>query len=243
MNNKVIALIDSRVPASVVASLMREGFLPISVPPFSRLGEAVASHTDMVILRIGDTLVSYADYAEEAEEFFKLLRAVTRKKGYKLKFISDTAEKEYPRDAGLNALVMGDKIFSKLDTAPAVIRELAKGYSLRPIHTSQGYPACTVLKLNDSSAVTADRGMARTLSKAEIRVSLIENGGVSLPPYEHGFIGGASGRYGDTVYFIGKIEAHPSYNIIWEEAKECGLSLKSLGDGELLDLGGILFLE
>ena len=240
---KVFAFVDERCPKSAVSALIREGFYPIPVPPFPHLSDPVSSHTDMLLFLADRTLISYADYAEENEEFFKLVRTLTKDRGINLRFISDAVSKEYPLDARLNALSVGGRLFLKTDTAAGALTEWAKSRGIRTVHTNQGYPACTVLKLSDGAAVTADRGMARIMSNEGIRVTLIEEGGVSLPPYSHGFIGGAAGVYRDTVYFVGKIEEHPSYNIIKSAALSEGLRLVSLGDTGLLDVGGILFLE
>lgn len=241
--DKVLAFIDERCPKSAVAALIREGFYPVPVPPFSRLSEPVSSHTDMLLFLADRTLISYADYAEENEEFFKLVRTLTKGRDINLRFISDVASKEYPLDARLNALSVGDILFLKTDTAAGALTEWAESSGRRTVHTKQGYPACTVLKLSGSAAITADRGMARIMEREGIRVTLIEDGGISLPPYSTGFIGGAAGVYRDRVYFVGKIEEHPSYNIIKRAAEAEGLRLVSLGDTGLFDVGGILFLE
>jgi hypothetical protein len=111
------------------------------------------------------------------------------------------------------------------------------------VDVAQGYPACTVLKLSDGAAVTADRGMAKVLSEHGIRVYLIEDGGIALPPYEYGFIGGSAGVHDGVVYFLGDVSRHPSYAAILA-ALECeGLRHVSLSGGALVDLGGILFAD
>jgi len=238
-----LAFIDGRAPRDSLAALVRYEFYPIPMPPYSALGAPVSSHTDMLLHRAGNTLISHADYCEEHEEHWKLIRELLRASGLTLKFISERAEKTYPRDAILNALEIGGTLFCKTDTVAPTILEHAKARELRTVHVNQGYPACTVLKLCDSAAVTADRGMARALTSRGIRVTLIEEGGVLLPPYPHGFIGGAGAVFGDTLYFVGRIEEHPSYNIIREAAALEGITLTSLGDGPLTDVGGILFTD
>ena len=44
--------------------------------------------------------------------------------------------------------------------------------------------------------------MAAAVSEVIDENNLIENGDISLPPYEYGFIGGASGKDGKRLFFI-----------------------------------------
>ena len=71
----------------------------------------------------------------------------------------------------------------------------------------------------------------------------IASGGISLPPYGTGFIGGASGVDGDTVYFTGDIMTHPDGARITDALSSRGAKCVSLCDGGLFDVGGIKFIE
>ena len=238
-----IAVIDSRAPEDMKRRLTLLGFRIITLPPYSRLSSAVASHTDMLIHRIADEYISYADYCEEVSYVFTDLSEALRGGAAKLSFTSDVPSAEYPRDCALNALRMGDKLFCRTDSASEYLLKVAKAAGLELVHTNQGYPACTVLKLNDTHAITADPGMAKKLENHGIHVTLIENGGIALPPHEYGFIGGAGGVYEGKLYFFGTPARHPSADLILEAAKQAGLEVISLADAPLLDLGGILFTE
>ena len=121
--------------------------------------------------------------------------------------------------------------------------EYAKAAGLEINNTKQGYPACTTLALSNSSAISADEGMARVLSQNGINVTLINNGDISLPPYEYGFIGGASGVYRDKLYFIGDYKLHRDAEKIENSIKEVNLTPLSLGAFPLLDLGRIIFID
>ena len=100
-----------------------------------------------------------------------------------------------------------------------------------------------MLKLSESAAITADRGMAEILKKHGIRATLIEHGGISLPPYEYGFIGGAGEVHDGKLYFFGDVNTHPDKDKIMSAAESEGLTVISLCAGVLRDLGGILFTE
>lgn len=163
-------------------------------------------------------------------------------KNISMTFTEDIQKNEYPYDAIFNALTVKNYIFYKEDTVSAAIKEYAKSAGLTAIPTKQGYPACTTLAFG-GAAITADRGMARVMSDVGIKVTLIENGSISLPPYDYGFIGGAAGSVNKEVYFLGNLDSHPSCEIIKKAVFEEGYLPISLSDEPLSDLGRILFID
>ncbi len=235
-----VAIVDKRIPHECERALMLRGFRVITLPPSSRLPVALASHTDMLICRLGDDYITSADYLEEApfgiQEIYDLLHP-------RFHFTADLFGAEYPRDAIFNCLSFGNRLFCKADTVSGYVLDLARNNGYEVVRTKQGYPACTVLKLNDEAAITADRGMSKLLLQYGIRVYEIKDGGIMLPPYEYGFIGGAGGVYVGNIYFVGDVTKHPSYEVIKRAAEGEGLGIISLGTTALLDVGGILFAE
>ena len=238
-----IAIVDSRISEMQERRLMLEGFRVITLPPYSKLSAPVASHTDMLIHRVGNEYLSFADYCEEASYVFSDISLLLVPTGAKMTFTADEVSSEYPSDAGLNALHMGNKLFCRSKSISPRLAEAANENGIEIIHTKQGYPACTVLKLCDDAAITADRGMADILERNGINVTLIENGDIILEPYEYGFIGGAGGVYDGVLYFFGDPSTHRSYGAIKAAADAVGLRITALSDGALRDLGGILFAE
>ena len=236
-----IAVIDERAPGDVIRSLEIRGYTVITLPSYSRLGEAVASHTDMLIFKVGKRLFSFADYCEERAYVFDDLYAMLREGGYSFTFLCDVPKSDYPHDAKINVLVMGKYVFLKSDTVSDSLLCYFEEHGYEAVKVKQGYPACTVLRLNECAAITADRGMAKAMSEKGIRVTLIEDGYFTLPPYEYGFIGGSAGVDKDTVYFTGNIESHPSYDKIIRAIEAEGMRAISLSKGVPADLGGILF--
>ena len=238
-----IAIVDSRISPEAERKLMLSGYRVLTLPPFSRLSEAVASHPDMLIKRIGNEYISYADYCEEASYVFSDLSLMTRGTGARFHFSADEVRAEYPHDVGLNALRMGNKLFCRTESASRLLLDIAAKNGIEAVNVKQGYPACTVLKLSDTAAITADRGMAAVLEKHGIRVTLIEQGDISLPPHEYGFIGGAGEVDGDRLYFFGDPKNHRDGDRIIAAAEAAGLKVIPLSGGALRDLGGIIFAE
>ncbi len=236
-----IAIIDERASAEVIRSLEIRGYTVITLPSYSRLGEAVRSHTDMILFKEGDNLFTFADYCDERMYVLDDLYLLLCERGIRFSFLPEIPKSTYPCDALINVLVMGGRVFLKRDTvSPTLVSHLeSEGYKL--IGVRQGYPACTVLRLNENAAITADRGMARAMSDEGVRVTLIDDGYFSLPPHEYGFIGGSAGVDGDTVYFTGNIENHPCYERIIRAIESEGMRAVSLTGGIPADVGGILF--
>ena len=238
-----IAITDERMPRAALLRLSSLGFFTVTLPPFSRLGDSVASHTDMLILKADNTFFTYADFCEENPHIFDTLYELLSKSGASFRFLADEVKPEYPDDAKINVLVIGKHVFAREASVCRGVLSHFESLGYRTVNVKQGYPACTVLKISDNTAVTADRGMAKSLEKAGIQTVLIEEGHIALPPHEYGFIGGCAGRIGNCIYFSGRIEDHPSYKLIKEAAEREGVSLISLGDFPLLDVGGIIFAE
>ncbi len=238
-----IAIVDSRIDYDSQRRLILSGYHVLTLPPFSKLSEAVASHPDMLISRIGNDLISYADYCEEASYVFSDLSLLLKGTGVRFVFTADEVGNSYPHDVGLNALRMGNKLFCRNESISQSLRDRSKEQGIEIVDVKQGYPACTVLKLNDHAAITSDNGMARALRDHGIRVTLIENGGISLPPYEYGFIGGAGEVDKDRLFFFGDPATHSDGAKIIKAAEDEGLKIIALSKGELRDLGGIIFTE
>ena len=234
-----LLIVDSRITSKCESSLLKEGFTLIKLPRDSHLGEAVASHPDTVMFRLENEIITTAEYCDDAPFVFSDIREFCP--DLRINFTADERNAKYPCDCVMNALTVGKKIFCKKDTASVGLIELAKRLGYEIIHTSQGYPACSVLAFGNN-AITSDRGLGAVMEKNGVLVTYITEGGISLPPYEYGFIGGASGVVGNKIYFFGDVMTHPDGDIICRTIKEAGFIPISLSDEPLSDFGGIIAL-
>ncbi len=232
-------IVDQRISKECERSLLKEGFFIIKLPADRDLGQAVESHPDTVMFYANGEIITTADYCEQAAYIFSDMREYCP--NVKISFTADTRGSKYPLDCLMNALLIGRRIFCKTDTVSSAILDLAKRNGYEICHVNQGYPACTVLAFGNS-AITADNGMARSLMEYGIKVTLISQGHISLPPHEYGFIGGAGGVSENKVYFFGDINRHPNSEIICKAIRDEGFSPVSLSKEPLSDLGGIIFL-
>lgn len=220
--------------------LMADGFYTVETAAYGRLSEPISSHPDMLFFYNGGELISSADYCDAAPYIFEDVNRLT---DTRLIFTDELTTEEYPGDVLFNALVIGGKIFLREESISRAVLDHARRLGLETVGVRQGYPACTTLALGDRAAITADPGMAKALSENGIRVYLIENGDISLPPYEYGFIGGSAGVYRDKIYFTGDARLHRSGDIILSACYDAGLAPVFLSDEPLTDLGRIVFIE
>ena len=194
-----------------------------SVVPFSTSGivaEPVSEHPDMFMCRLGigddSELVSY--------------------------FVQNDIRlsAEYPHDIAYNAACTGKFFIHNLKyTAPSLLTR-AKELGMTLVDVKQGYSKCSTVIVDENSIITYDLGIAAACRKAGMDVLTVQPGHVVLPGYDTGFIGGASGRIGDTIVFNGDLSAHPSFKGIEEFIAASGLDIKWFPDWPLTDIGSMI---
>lgn len=150
---------------------------------------------------------------------------------------------EYPADVLYNAVVTEKYLICNTKTvSPDVVKAAHDLYpDIQILHVAQGYTKCNLVVVDDSSFITEDEGVYRVLSKtAGISCLLISSGHVQLPGYDRGFIGGASGRIGDEVWFNGDISLHPDSEKITEFIASRGYTVCCIPERPLKDIGSII---
>ncbi len=235
------AIVSERTSIAHRRALEREGFAVLICPVSRWLPDPIAHHPDMVMALLGETFFCYEGYFAENGAFFSALSALCPH--IRVVGLSDAPGARFPADCAYNLLKMGKSVFFNPKGLAPTLANVISHRGLKACHTRQGYAACTVRALGDRYAITSDAGMAAALADEGISVLSIREGNISLPPYAHGFIGGASGCFQNTAYFLGDLAAHPDYDAMRHFASEAGFSLRSLSSEPLCDLGGIHFIE
>lgn len=235
----MLAVIDERLPKACRDSLCRLGFSLLPLPPFPRLSSPVASHPDMLLLKIEDRLFCHEEYYKIAKnEIQKILDT----SGLSLCLTDDAVSNSYPLDVSLNLVFTGNLLIGKKDTVAKKVKEYAEDCQIPVVSVKQGYAKCSSLVL-ENAIVTADLGIETAAKNAGLDTLRITNGGVTLPPYPYGFLGGASGVCGKTVFFCGSIDRHPDGASITAFCRSHGYEVISLSNEPLFDAGTILFFD
>ena len=234
----MLAVTDIRIPEKCRAALCAHGFSVISLPPFSALDPRVASHPDMLMLPLGDRLLVHRQYYKEAKTE---IDQIVARSSLSLVLTDDEVGTEYPRDVFLNLAVVGTSIIGRKESMSQSAIRYASEKHLRIVNVNQGYAKCSTVVLGDKALITADP----TIEKAGIALSLdvlrISEGSVSLDGYDHGFIGGASGVYNNTLFFCGNVMTHPDGKAIVDFCHGHRFDCVFLSDEPLVDAGTIFF--
>lgn len=234
----MICVCDYRTPRGVLDSLKKE-FDIIQLPPDASLPEAVNGHSDLLIFKIDNKLVTRKSYYRTAKDKIDL---ICEKCGLELILSDAEAGDKYPNDCGLCAAVSGRNIICIKASADGEILRLADDLGYNLLNVPQGYSKCSCAVLADGAIITADRGIAKNTKGAGIDTLVIAPGHIDLPGYDFGFIGGATGLCGNKLYFSGNLNSHPDHKAIEEFAQKHNTECISLSDEKLYDVGSIFFM-
>lgn len=235
----MICVCDYRTPRGVLDSLKKD-FEIIQLPPDTSLSEAVNGHSDLLIFKIDNKLVTRKSYYRTAEDKIDL---ICEKCGLELILSDAEAGDKYPSDCGLCAVISCRNIICRKSSADGEILRLADDLGFNILNVPQGYSKCSCAVLTDGAIITSDRGIAKVTLENDIDTLLITEGNVDLPGYSYGFIGGATGICDDKLYFCGNLNSHPDHKVIKEFAKRHITKCVSLSDEKLYDVGSLLFIS
>ena len=149
--------------------------------------------------------------------------------------------REYPECAAFCALCLDRYFIHNLKITDPRLLEAAKEAGKTPVDVRQGYARCSSAVVDGRSVITADPGIAAALRKlGDVDVLTVTEGHVLLTGFDHGFIGGASGRVGDELIFNGDLSAHPDHCAIEKFAAERGIRIRYFPEFPLTDIGSII---
>lgn len=147
----------------------------------------------------------------------------------------------YPSDAAYNiARLGGTAIHNTKHTDPGAALWYFKK-RLRMLYVSQGYAKCAVCVLKSDAIITADAGIARAAEGEGIKTLLISPGYISLPGFNYGFIGGATGLLSpETLAITGSLRRHPDRDGIYAFLAALSVRPLELGQDEPIDIGSLI---
>lgn len=146
----------------------------------------------------------------------------------------------YPDDIVFNAACTGKYFLHNLKFTSRRLLERAKEKGLILIDVKQGYTKCSTVIVDEESIITYDKGIYNLAIGHGMNVLLVSEGGIELPGYNRGFIGGTSGRVDDEIVFNGDLHNHPDYERINEFIQSRNLTCKFFEGYPLTDIGSII---
>ena len=211
------------------------------LPPCPGMDPRVASHPDMLIMAIGQDVVVPRSYADRVE-VRPLLEEWSRRCGVRPILCEQSPGDSYPADVVCNGLLYGGILYGKLSAlAPEIVR-IAEEYGFPAVDVRQGYTGCSALACGDV-LLTADPSIRQAVLARGGDVLALSPGGIDLPGYNTGFIGGAGGYAARRAVFFGDVRRHPDGERITQTLEKRGIRWHCLGDGPLTDFGGIKFFS
>ncbi len=146
----------------------------------------------------------------------------------------------YPRDSVYNAACTGRFFIHRLDITDPALLARAEELGIETVDVPQGYAKCSTVVVDEYGIITPDRGIRKACVRRGMDVLLVSPGHVRLEGYRYGFLGGASGRIDDTIFFEGDLSAHPDFMAISSFIKERGLDISYDRSMPLTDIGSIV---
>lgn len=194
---------------------------------------SIRNHPDINFFHLGGNKIICAKNNE------KLINNLSEE-GYEIIKSRNDIKSPYPYDVSLNVMIL-DNILWYGKTADELIKEYAQKQNMTKILLNQGYVKCTTCVVNNHSIITSDSGTAKIFKKQGMDVLLIEQGGIELPGYNYGFLGGSCGLIDkNTLAFTGDVSRHEDWNKIKAFLTEREIKCISLTEERLIDIGSII---
>ncbi len=231
-------LINCLMPDKMVDKLSCRFDSIIRIEPNVKLPAPVASHPDMQVLVIGDTVITVSElYSASAG-----LRQACE--GKEVVLTERELQDKYPSDVLLNACLVGTKLIARKDALDRSVINVCRDAGIEIANVKQGYAKCSTLALGDKAIISADKTIVSAAKEFGIDALLILSGHILLDGYDYGFIGGASFYNADdnTVYFFGDIKYHPDFTKIQSFVEKHGLNIECTYDSPLYDFGGAVVI-
>ena len=238
-NKKILAVAGQGLSEKCRTRLTDLGFEVVILPPYSRLGEGVNTHADLMLFPLDGKIFIYRELIDR----LGALDSALSQRGYEIMAVDTPPSEKYPSDIGLNCLKIGKNIFCRKKSVAREVLEYAESNGYNVINTNQGYARCTAAPLSDKGIITADASMLKVASECGLEALAVSVGSVALKGFEYGFIGGACGAYGDSIYFSGDIYSHPNGKDIVDFCHRHGTSVVSLSEEPLSDVGSLFFFD
>lgn len=234
-----IALLNSQLNSKAHSILVSNKYECVSLPAADFLPYPMSTHPDMLVFSGFGKLFTHRKYYEKNKNTVDYIANIA---SLSIVVSDENIGDKYPSDVLLNCALVGNKLICNPKYVSEHILFEAQKNNVTLIPVKQGYSKCSVCVVDDNSIITSDTGIYNAAMANGIDCLLIGSGNISLPPYEYGFIGGASGNDENNVYFCGDVNSHPDGKRICEFIASKNKNAVCLYNDTLFDAGSILFL-
>lgn len=230
--SKVKILICGTEDEAVLDYFRNNDISVIGISPNINIDNAVSTHADMALLHLGNNVVIADKNQTNLSDELQALGIVVN---YTQKEIFGN----YPSDVALNFAVVGNYVIGNFKYADENLMNMIA--DKKRINVKQGYCKCSVLIVDENAVITDDESIYRKTTENGIEALLVSKGDISLPGYEYGFIGGASGKISkNTIVFFGDISKHDDFEKIVSFIESHDCKYVCTDNKKLRDIGGFI---
>jgi hypothetical protein len=238
----MIIIHDSRLPVAYSSGLscLFPGsiLVPLDMSGNSGVYGSIMSHPDIYFFQANESTLVYSPNV--GKDVLDSLRAF----GITLIRGEGAPSGKYPGTVPYNAVRIGRFVVGNQKYLDKVVKDVVLEMGLSPVDVAQGYSRCSVLPVNDNSAITSDQGIFRHLETTGVEVQLISEGSIILPGEGKGFIGGVGGMTPDgSVVVLGDVSFHADSSVIRDFAAKKKIKFLDLVGLPLYDAGSVIFLK
>lgn len=148
--------------------------------------------------------------------------------------------KAYPETARYNLLFTNRFIIHNSAISDPGILNLNTNPEIIPV--KQGYVRCNLIALPNDTFITCDHGIEKSLKLHKLEVLYVDPTCVKLDGFGNGFLGGACGLYKNILFVCGSLKYCKEQSHIESFAAQAGVSIIELYEGQLVDVGTVLFI-
>lgn len=213
-------------------SLNSYGIKTVKISPHPKLYNAVKTHPDMQLCHLGgNNIVCDGEVLNRISEISPIPNIC----------LGSGLAENYPYDIRYNAARVGGYLICNKAYTEQIILDKAAADGVAVIDVRQGYAKCNICILTENAVITSDTGIKNTLEKYPVEVLLIEDSSVVLKDFNHGFLGGATGKISeDKLAVNGNIKYHKNGKEIINFAYKHNVEIVSLNNQNIEDIGSII---
>ncbi len=232
--NKLKLILAGNINKSIEDNLKKEGFEIFKSPKNTNVLKGLSYHPDMQIVKIDNYYVADPYVYEYYKDIFKHT-------SQNLVCGKTHSSSNYPKDIAYNIKVINDTVFHNFKYTDEEVK--AKLCGKKTINVSQGYSGCSICTAGDNAIITADTAIHSSALQNGIDSLIISPGYIKLEGFDYGFIGGASFKSANKLYFFGDASTHPDYHNIESFCRKHNTEICFLSDGVLCDYGSAVTID
>lgn len=231
---KPMIIASALMPEEAKKNLAEMGEV-VWLEPNEAVYPSISTHPDIFFFQYdSDKLVFAPDTKSEYV-------AALHKAGIKMTKGKTRLGNAHPETVHYNACATRNTLIHNIKHTDIRILDIFK--EKRKINVKQGYTRCNLVALNENAFITSDHGIKEELLRQGFEVLYIDPHQVRLDGHEYGFFPGCCGVWRNMLVVCGSIENLREKNELEEFVRRNNFTIKELYNGELVDVGSILFLN